>query len=130
MEQLKIGACRFSPDSGELSSACGTECLPPQVAKVFYQLALQQGQIVSRSDLMDAAWPNQVVSDESLTHSICAIRKMLKKNACGINIETLHKRGYRLKYCKKPCAGLHKTFSGISFGNTLSAAAILITVLI
>ncbi len=96
MTAIHIGSCTFLPDSGEIKSSTGTEILQPQNAKVFYQLAKQQDQIVSRNALMDSAWPNQIVTDESLTHAICAIRKALKNNGCGLTIETLHKRGYRL----------------------------------
>lgn len=70
----------------------------PRIMKVLMCLVEHAGQVVERDVLIQAAWPDGHSSDEGLTKVISYLRKALgdkARNACII--ETIPKRGYRLK---------------------------------
>jgi TolB-like protein/Flp pilus assembly protein TadD len=56
-------------------------------------LAGHAGRVVSKSDLIDAVWPDVIVTEDSLTQAVREIRKAL--GAAGpVAIRTVAKRGY------------------------------------
>ena len=64
---------------------------------VLLLLAERHGQVVSRSDLEDRAWPRVLVSDEAVTNTLVKLRKALGDDARNPTfIETIAKSGYRL----------------------------------
>jgi len=86
MSKVKVGECSFCKETGELCVQNHTEHLQPQVAKVFLCLLEHKDEIVTRDELLNAAWHDQIISDESLTRCISVIRKTLKKHECGIKV--------------------------------------------
>lgn len=60
--------------------------------QVLVVLSGNAGQVVSRRELLDTVWPNQLVRDDTLSRCISQIRKVLGPNS----IETVPKIGYRL----------------------------------
>lgn len=96
MHTIRVGDCEYCEESGELRLGKEVEHLQPQVAKVFICLANHCDEVVTRNQLMDAAWHHQVISDECLTRCISVIRKILKRHDSQLSVQTLHKRGYRL----------------------------------
>jgi len=70
--------------------------------EVLAVLASHPGRVVSRQELLDAVWPNVVVTEHTLSRCIYQLRNELGKiggqsNQSDFNpIETLPKRGYRL----------------------------------
>lgn len=70
--------------------------LGPVKMKVLLALLRRPGEVVGRSEIFDAVWGNQVVSDDALTRCVSDIRADLKKLSGRDDlIETLPKRGYR-----------------------------------
>jgi DNA-binding winged helix-turn-helix (wHTH) protein len=70
--------------------------LGPVNMKVLSVLLGQPGRMVSRSELFEGVWPNQIVSDDALTRCVSDIRGQLRKLSGRDDwIETLPKRGYR-----------------------------------
>jgi TolB-like protein len=67
---------------------------------VLVTLAAAKGQIVSRQTLMDSVWKDVIVTDFALSRCIYLLRKSLGEVALADDspIETLPKRGYRLKW--------------------------------
>jgi DNA-binding winged helix-turn-helix (wHTH) protein len=64
--------------------------------KVLSALLAQPGRMVSRGELFEGVWPNQIVSDDALTRCVSDIRGQLRKLSGRDDwIETLPKRGYR-----------------------------------
>lgn len=64
--------------------------------KVLSALLARPGRMVSRGDLFEGVWPNQIVSDDALTRCVSDIRGQLRKLSGRDDwIETLPKRGYR-----------------------------------
>lgn len=69
----------------------------PKAAQVLEVLVDALGEVISRADLLDRAWPGVCVGDESLTQVIAELRRLFddRQGASKI-IETIPKRGYRL----------------------------------
>ena len=80
-----------------MNNLCGeTQRLSPLNLKLLAYLLKRSGQVVSRTELFDVVWPNQIVNDEVLTRAISDIRSQLSKLDANTRfIETLPKRGYR-----------------------------------
>jgi TolB-like protein/DNA-binding winged helix-turn-helix (wHTH) protein len=71
--------------------------LAPRAVEVLVVLASQANQIVSKDDLMRAVWPDTFVEEVNLAVYISALRKLLNSAGGEIQIETIPKRGYRLR---------------------------------
>lgn len=70
--------------------------LSPINRRLLMVLTDRAGELVTRQELFDAVWPNQLVNDDVLTRAMSDIRTQLAKlNAAEKFIETLPKRGYR-----------------------------------
>ena len=93
---------RFTADTreGTVSGPHGSVRLEPKVMEVLSVLASHPGRVVSRDELLDAVWPNVVVTEHTLSRCIYQLRNELGKiggEQGDFNpIETLPKRGYRL----------------------------------
>lgn len=61
---------------------------------VLALLASHEGTLLSKDQLLDAGWPDKVVSPSSLTVAIKNIRKALSTRDTPTYIETLHRKGY------------------------------------
>lgn len=90
-------ALEFDLELGAVKNTLGeTQRLSPINLKLLAYLLARQGDVVSRTELFDAVWPNQIVSDDVLTRAISDIRTQLAKlDESSKFIETLPKRGYR-----------------------------------
>src|SRR5262252_4160489 len=77
---------------------CGPEAtaLSPKTLAVLRCLVTQAGQLVTKDALLEAVWPDTVVSESILTVAIRTLRRMLGDQAHTPRfIETVHGRGYR-----------------------------------
>ncbi len=90
-------ALEFDLELGAVKNALGeTQRLSPINLKLLAYLLVRQGEVISRTELFDAVWPNQIVSDDVLTRAVSDIRTQLAKLDDSTKyIETLPKRGYR-----------------------------------
>jgi predicted ATPase/DNA-binding winged helix-turn-helix (wHTH) protein/Flp pilus assembly protein TadD len=75
----------------ELPTGLGTRAVG-----VLQVLVARANQYVSKSDLLDAAWPGVVVEEANLAVQMSAIRRVLGQDCAEVRIETLPRRGYRL----------------------------------
>jgi len=70
--------------------------LPPKVFAVLRLLVEHTGQLVTKEVLLQAVWPDTVVSEGVLTTCIGELRKALGDTAQAPRfIQTVHRRGYR-----------------------------------
>ncbi|MDP2997836.1 MAG: winged helix-turn-helix domain-containing protein [Bryobacterales bacterium] len=70
--------------------------LTPKALEILAVLVKNNGELVSKEELMKAAWPDTFVEEGSLTQNISLLRKALGPDADGRPyIETMAKRGYR-----------------------------------
>jgi DNA-binding winged helix-turn-helix (wHTH) protein/TolB-like protein len=86
----------IDPQSGNIESALAAVRLGPINMAVLQVLVARSGEVVSRNDIFDLVWKNQIVSDDTLTRCISDLRNSLKSlSDTPTFIETLPKRGYR-----------------------------------
>lgn len=69
--------------------------LPPRAFGVLRCLAARPGEIVTKDDLLTNCWPGVVVTEDSLTQCISAIRRTLGEDGREL-IRTVSRRGYSL----------------------------------
>lgn len=62
--------------------------------EVLLALLPRAGQVLSKDDLLDAAWPGRVVSENSLAKAISRLRRELGDEA-GAPLQSVHGYGYR-----------------------------------
>ena len=98
MEPLHFGDDLFNPDACELIVRDNAYHLQPQVSKVLLCLHQHFPDVTPRDTLIQEAWGNQEVVDESLTRCISILRKTLAKSGSQMKIETIPRVGYRLKF--------------------------------
>ena len=70
--------------------------LPPRALAVLTALLATPGTVVSKQQLMDAAWPGTFVTESSLLEAIGLLRDVFGDNPRQPTyIQTVHRRGYR-----------------------------------
>ena len=69
------------------------EKIPMKTVEVLRALFERRGEIVTKDELLKAAWPDSIVEEANLTVHVALLRKTLGNAA---PIETIPKRGYRL----------------------------------
>jgi TolB-like protein/DNA-binding winged helix-turn-helix (wHTH) protein len=83
-------------DSGRITDTDGTDVpLRPKPYAVLACLVENANRVVSKDQLIESAWPNAVVSDDSLVQCIVDIRRMLKDTDQKV-LKTVPRRGYSL----------------------------------
>ncbi len=92
----ELGPFRLDPDAGALTQAGLPTPLGARAVAVLTALVKAANEYVSKAGLLDAAWPNVVVEENSLAAQVSAIRRVLGRVPGGEDwIETLTRRGYR-----------------------------------
>ena len=70
--------------------------LTPKALEVLHHLASRPQRLVTKDELLDAVWPDVLVSDASIKVCVREIRKALDDDVRTPRyIETVHRRGYR-----------------------------------
>lgn len=96
-KMIKLGECELDPSSGNVVRGDHSIKLDPKSIDVLLFLVELKGQLVSRDQLMEAAWKGLFVSDSQLSKHIAEIRRALGDTEKPRRfVETLPKRGYRL----------------------------------
>lgn len=84
------------PSLGQVRAKNKVIRLGPVNMRVLIFLMVNHGKVVSRTDIFDAVWKNQVISDDALTRCISDLRTQLKTiSAQEKLIATIPKRGYQ-----------------------------------
>jgi len=90
----------FQLDSGRRRLLRGSDpvLLPDRHLEILLQLTANAGRIMSKDELIAAAWQDVAVADNSIEQAISSLRKTLGTQADGAPyIETLTRRGYRFR---------------------------------
>lgn len=75
----------------------GVVGLPPKALATLLALVEQQGEVVSKQELMQKVWPESYVEEGNLSQNIFLLRRELGRSPEGADyIQTLSKRGYRI----------------------------------
>ena len=96
-EDFYLGTWLVQPRLNRIVGPQETISVEPKVLDVLCCLAQQQGDMVSRDELMRVVWPDTIVTENTLTRCIAALRKIFQDDPHHAQIiETIRKKGYRL----------------------------------
>jgi DNA-binding winged helix-turn-helix (wHTH) protein len=95
-----LGDCTFNATHGELhKKQTGKHIhIEKKVSLVFQCLANAHGDIVTREEIFNQVWPNQIISDDSLNRCIFVLRRKFKSFDPKLKIKTHPKVGFHLIY--------------------------------
>lgn len=94
---IYLGHFQVFPDSCRVSCKSRFIPLEQKSMDVLLFLAMRPGEIIPRSEILDAIWPNIAAGDQALNRCVSNLRKALNDcvDAPSI-IETIPHKGYRL----------------------------------
>lgn len=93
---LRFGPYRLLGRHGPLLRDGAEIRLQPKALALLWTLARQAGEVVTKSDLMDAVWPGVVVGEDALSFQVLALRKALEEDPKKPHyIATAHRIGFR-----------------------------------
>ncbi len=103
---FRMADCTVRPDHGSIARpGQDTEFVEPKVMEVLLHLAIADGELVERRELLDTHWHPGADCDGALTRVICALRRVLGDDCRHPRyIGTVHKHGYRLLIHVEPLA--------------------------
>ncbi|MET0745594.1 MAG: winged helix-turn-helix domain-containing protein [Microvirga sp.] len=91
-----FGPFVFHPLSRRLEKQHELVLLNSRATELLFLLLRRAGELVSKDDLLHAAWGHRVVAENNLTVHMAALRRVLRQGAdTGDHIRTEHGRGYR-----------------------------------
>jgi len=92
-----LGPWTVLPNQNRIEGEPDAVHLEPKVMEVLCVLARQQGEVVSRNDLLEEVWKGSYVTDEVLSRAISVLRSQLGDDRKNPEyIVTVPKAGYRL----------------------------------
>lgn len=92
---IPLGTAQFDPSSGTLTHAGESQPLRNRELRLLEVFARNQGQILSKSQLLDRLFPQDAeVSENAIEVYIGRLRKRLSET--GVQIETVRGMGYRM----------------------------------
>ena len=94
MTRFQFGEFELDAAAGRLTHAGTAETMPARHLEVLAALLAHAGQVVSKDALVEAAWRDVAVTDNSLEQAISSLRRALAA-ASGASIETVPRQGYR-----------------------------------
>src|SRR5262249_61731756 len=95
-QQWCFGPFRLDPATESLWRDDILLPLPPKPSAVLAYLVTHAGQVVTKEALLDAVWPQTIITAGELKTCLGQIRQSLQETARNPQyIVTLHRRGYR-----------------------------------
>ena len=92
-EMYPIGELWFDLAERRLFHGQTEVTLRPKALDVFLYLVEHRGHLVSKSELIEAVWPNSFVTENSLTQCLTEVRRVLGTRKRHM-IKTFSRRGY------------------------------------
>jgi DNA-binding winged helix-turn-helix (wHTH) protein len=96
MARFLFGDFELDAAAARLTRAGQPLTLAARHLEVLAALLARAGQVVSKDALVEAAWRDVAVTDNSLEQAISSLRRALGAPGSGISIETVPRQGYRL----------------------------------
>ena len=94
---FRIGDWQVFPDQDRICHDTEAVHLEPRMMELLVYLARRAGRVVSKNEIIDAVWQQQIVSNSALSRCMALLRKSIGDDARQPTyIETIPKRGYRL----------------------------------
>ena len=95
MQVYKVGEWQFDGRTNRIVGEQNGVELEPQLGQLLLYLIEHRGEVLSRDQLIQEAWPG-VVSDAAINQAIAKLRKLLADDARAPKyVETIPKKGYR-----------------------------------
>lgn len=95
--ECTIAGRRVDPALNRIAFDGTTITLEPKIMRVLARLAASPRELVTKEELLEAAWKETFVTDDVLTRAIGELRKVFADDPANPRvIETIRKRGYRL----------------------------------
>ena len=79
--------------------------LRPQSSDVLRLLVANQGQVISKQEIVNAVWSGQAVSDDSVYQCISEIRRAIGPGG-GLKVRTVSRRGYLVEKQSAPASAI------------------------
>src|SRR2546430_866890 len=96
VKEVCFGPFRLDPANARLLREGRPVALTPKAFDLLHHLAVRPQRLVTKKELLEAVWPDVIVSDASVKVCVREIRKALEDEAkTPTFIETVHRRGYR-----------------------------------
>jgi Tol biopolymer transport system component/DNA-binding winged helix-turn-helix (wHTH) protein len=97
MTVMRLGPWEIDPIGRVVSSPAGTRRLEPKPMSLLLYLASHAGEVVPRQDLLNAAWGDEMATDDVLSRAISELRRALGDDLRKpVYVETIRGAGYRL----------------------------------
>jgi len=96
-KSYEIGPFRLSAEQLLLTRDNRPIALGPKVVETLLALAERPGEIVSKHALLDRIWPEGFVEEANLSQNIYLLRKVFAQHGAADPVETVPRRGYRLR---------------------------------
>jgi len=94
---MQVGQAHIDFDALTIVGPTGHFTMESKVMRVLETLVEHSGEVLSRSDLIEAVWGVEYGGDERLSRAISLLRKALGDSRGKADyIETIPRRGYRL----------------------------------
>jgi len=93
--RFQFGDFELDAAAGRLTQAGTPVVLPARHVEVLAALLAHAGEVVSKDALVEAAWRDVAVTDNSLEQAISSLRRALAAPGSGASIETVPRQGYR-----------------------------------
>jgi DNA-binding winged helix-turn-helix (wHTH) protein len=90
-DSLKFGRFRYDPARSLLLSDGEAVSLGGRAQRLLALLLARRGEIVAKSDLIDAAWPGEAIEDSNLSVQIAKLRRLIGAE----RIRTIERVGYQ-----------------------------------
>ena len=96
-EQIyRFGVYQLHPKERQLSRDGQVVPLRGKVFDTLCVLVKNAGNLVRKDELMKAVWPDSVIEESNLSHTVCVLRRTLQSKEGGQRfIETVPSQGYR-----------------------------------
>lgn len=95
-QPFDLGPWRVDPARGLISRPEGREVrLEPKLMDLLVLFAGSGGRVLSKDEIVEAAWEGRAIGDDTLAAAISRLRRALGESAEQRFIETVPKRGYR-----------------------------------
>lgn len=95
--EFRVGSWRVVPTASELCDGERVVHLRPKVMDLLVALAVRPGEVCSKAELLDAVWPDVVVTEASLSVAVAELRGAFGDSPSRPRwVETIPRRGYRL----------------------------------
>jgi len=96
-KEFLLGKWHVNPAERLITCGDQEKYLEPKASALLMQLVEAEGQVVSRNEILDRVWANQVVGDDVINSCIASLRKALGDDRkTNKYIQTVPKKGYKL----------------------------------